>query len=148
MNTPRPGRPTVPQWLERRLREAGGSVPFQAYMEWVLHDPEHGAYGSGQLSIGPRGDFATAPSLGADFARLLAPQVAQWLALLPGDTPLALVETGPGEGHLALQLAEALAGRLARPGGAHRAGAGGAESRAWSNVSAAAEGLPPAGALV
>ncbi len=99
----------MPLWLERRLREAGGSVPFQTYMEWVLHDPEHGAYGSGQLTIGPRGDFATAPSLGAEFARLVAPQVAQWLALLPQATPLALVETGPGEGHLALQLAEALA---------------------------------------
>jgi SAM-dependent MidA family methyltransferase len=77
-------------------------------MDWVLHDPEHGAYGSGELSIGRQGDFATAPSLGTDFAELLAPQLAQWLGLLPADTPLALVETGPGEGHLALQLAEAL----------------------------------------
>jgi SAM-dependent MidA family methyltransferase len=77
-------------------------------MEWVLHDPEHGAYGSGRLSIGPRGDFATAPSLGPDFAELLAPQLAEWLALLPDDTPLALVETGPGEGQLALQLSQAL----------------------------------------
>jgi SAM-dependent MidA family methyltransferase len=77
-------------------------------MEWVLHDPEHGAYGRGALSIGPQGDFATAPSLGEEFAQLLAPQVAQWLDLLPADIPLALVETGPGEGHLAGQLAEAL----------------------------------------
>jgi len=46
--------------------------------------------------------------LGEEFARLLAPQVAHWLALLPADEPLALVETGPGEGQLALQLAEAL----------------------------------------
>jgi SAM-dependent MidA family methyltransferase len=83
-------------------------VPFLDYMEWVLHDPDHGAYGSGRLQIGPAGDFATAPSLGAEFAHLLAPQVAQWLALLPADQPLALVETGPGEGQLALQLAEAI----------------------------------------
>jgi SAM-dependent MidA family methyltransferase len=96
-------------------------------MEWALHDPEHGAYGSGRLRIGPRGDFATAPSLGADFAALLAPQIAQWLQQLEVDPsrshpaaagtaaaslaqrPLALVETGPGEGQLAGQLAEALA---------------------------------------
>jgi SAM-dependent MidA family methyltransferase len=80
-------------------------------MEWVLHDPDHGAYGSGRLRIGPRGDFATAPSLSADFAELLAPQLAQWLEhlLRPADpAPLALVETGPGEGTLALQLADAL----------------------------------------
>jgi SAM-dependent MidA family methyltransferase len=83
-------------------------VPFLDYMQWVLHDPEHGAYGSGRLAIGPRGDFVTAPSLGPEFAQLLAPQLAQWLALLPADAPLSLVETGPGEGQLAQQLAEAL----------------------------------------
>ncbi len=108
MKKPHPAPVAVPAWLRDRLIQAGGSVPFLDYMEWVLHDPEHGAYGSGRLSIGPRGDFATAPSLGAEFAQLLAPQVAQWLDRLPQDAPLALVETGPGEGQLALQLAQAL----------------------------------------
>jgi len=101
-----------PAWLEQRLRQAGGSVPFLTYMEWVLHDPEQGAYGAGRLRIGPEGDFVTSPSLGADFAALLAPQIAQWLAHLGyavGSGPLALIETGPGEGDLALHLAEALA---------------------------------------
>ena len=96
-------------------------MPFRTFMTWALHDPEHGAYGSGRLRIGPRGDFATSPSLGPAFARLLAPQIVAWLQALPprsplaplaGDAPLALVETGPGEGHLARQLAEELA-RLA-----------------------------------
>ena len=98
----------APAWLEQRLRAAGGSVPFLTYMQWALHDPEHGAYGSGRLQVGPRGDFATSPSLGPDFAELLAPQIAQWLEALPGPEPLALVEAGPGEGDLALQLAQAL----------------------------------------
>ena len=83
-------------------------MPFLTYMEWALHDPEHGAYGSGRLQVGPRGDFATSPSLGPDFAGLLAPQLAQWLQALPGTETLALVEAGPGEGDLALQLAQAL----------------------------------------
>jgi SAM-dependent MidA family methyltransferase len=78
-------------------------------MQWALHDPEHGAYGSGRLQVGPRGDFATSPSLGPDFAALLAPQIAQWLQQQPADQPLALVEAGPGEGDLALQLAQELA---------------------------------------
>jgi SAM-dependent MidA family methyltransferase len=121
----------APEWLARRLLAAGGAVPFRTYMEWVLHDPEYGFYGSGRLRIGPRGDFATAPSLGPEFAALLAPQIAQWLedlaaglpraapmeaAAVPvavpdgaGRRPLALVETGPGEGDLAAQLAAALA---------------------------------------
>jgi SAM-dependent MidA family methyltransferase len=101
----------VPGWLLQRLEAAGRAVPFRTYMEWVLHDPLHGAYGAGRLRIGPAGDFATAPSLGPDFAALLAPQLAEWLTGLAaaGPGPLALVETGPGEGSLALQLAEALA---------------------------------------
>ncbi len=103
---------SVPGWLLQRLRAAGGSVPFRTYMDWVLHDPQHGAYGSGRLRIGPAGDFTTAPSLGADFAALLAPQVADWLAELAATTPpaerLALIESGPGEGSLASDLAEAL----------------------------------------
>jgi SAM-dependent MidA family methyltransferase len=77
-------------------------------MEWALHDPDHGAYGTGRLRVGPRGDFATSPSLGPAFADLLAPQLAEWLQAL-GPGPLALVETGPGEGDLARQLAAALA---------------------------------------
>ncbi|MGB5136424.1 MAG: SAM-dependent methyltransferase, partial [Prochlorococcaceae cyanobacterium] len=101
---------SVPGWLQQRLAAAGGAVPFSTYMDWVLHDPGQGAYGSGRLRIGRRGDFVTAPSLGADFAALLAPQLAEWLeqlATAPG--PLALVEAGPGEGSLAADLAAALA---------------------------------------
>lgn len=97
-----------PAWLAERLRCQGGSVPFHTYMEWVLHDPEHGAYASGRLRIGPQGDFTTAPSLGDDFAALLVPQVAAWLEQL-GPGPLALVEAGPGEGTLAVDLAARLA---------------------------------------
>ena len=97
-----------PVWLHERLQNAGGRVPFRTYMQWALHDPEHGAYGSGRLQVGPRGDFATSPSLGPDFAALLAPQIAQWLQALPTEVPLALIETGPGEGQLALQLAQEL----------------------------------------
>lgn len=101
-----------PAWLQQRLREAASPVPFRTYMEWVLHDPEHGAYGAGRLRIGPTGDFVTSPSLGADFADLLVPQIAQWLEQLGpanGAGSLALLETGPGEGDLALHLARALA---------------------------------------
>ena len=101
----------VPDWLRARLEAAGGQVPFCTYMDWALHDPDHGAYGAGRLRIGPSGDFATSPSLGPDFAVLLAPQIADWLEeQLPaaGPSPVALVEAGPGEGQLALQLAEAL----------------------------------------
>ena len=99
----------APLWLAERLNLAGGWVPFSTYMDWALHDPQYGAYGSGRLQVGPRGDFATSPSLGSDFAELLLPQVLQWLDQHPQDQPLALVETGPGEGQLALQLSTGIA---------------------------------------
>jgi SAM-dependent MidA family methyltransferase len=94
--------------MVQRLQAVGGAVPFRTFMEWALHDPDHGAYGTGRLRVGPRGDFATSPSLGPAFADLLAPQLAEWLQAL-GPGPLALIETGPGEGDLARQLAAALA---------------------------------------
>jgi SAM-dependent MidA family methyltransferase len=102
---------SVPQWVQQPLRQAGGRLCFRDYMELVLHDPQHGAYGSGRLQVGPSGDFATSPSLGPEFAQLLAPQLADWLGALASssDGPLALVEAGPGEGSLAADLAEALA---------------------------------------
>ena len=105
-----PPSSALPAWLLQRFEAAGAAVPFRTYMEWVLHDPLHGAYGAGRLRIGPAGDFATAPSLGPDFAALLAPQLAEWLTALAAAAQgaLALVEAGPGEGSLALQLAEAL----------------------------------------
>lgn len=106
-STDSPSFHPCPPWLAERLRQAGGSVPFRIYMHWALHDPAHGAYASGRLQIGPQGDFTTAPSLGPDFAALLAPQLAQWLREL-GEGPLAIVETGAGEGSLAADLAEAL----------------------------------------
>ena len=131
-----PATAACPDWLATRLERAGGSVPFQTFMDWALHDPSHGAYGTGALRIGPSGDFATAPSLGPEFAALLAPQLAGWLTALAdaipeapspatfaaagitppspeeaeaSGRPLALIEAGPGEGSLALQLAQALA---------------------------------------
>ena len=105
----------VPPWLLERLLAKGGEISFSTYMDWVLHDPQYGAYGSGRLRIGPQGDFVTSPSLGGDFSALLAPQLVEWLlpllaeqAMATGER-LALVESGPGEGTLALDLALVLA---------------------------------------
>lgn len=101
-------RGTLPQWLVDRLQTFGGSVPFGTFMDWALHDQDHGYYGSGRARIGPAGDFATSPSLGSEFSALLLPQLIEWLDTLPGQR-LSLMEAGPGEGQLARQLAEGLA---------------------------------------
>lgn len=103
-----------PAWLAHHLQQAGGVVPFRHFMDWVLNDPDHGYYGSGQACIGPEGDFVTSPSLGSDFAALLAKQLADWIGVLqarpsrPEAERLSIVDVGPGEGHLAADLIVAL----------------------------------------
>ena len=101
-----------PAWLAHHLQQAGGVVPFSRFMDWALNDPGHGYYGSGQARIGVQGDFVTSPSLGSDFAALLAVQVGQWLSRLMAESPpgaqLSLVECGPGTGQLALDLVREL----------------------------------------
>jgi len=96
-----------PAWLLDRLRQSGGEIPFSMFMDWALHDPVHGAYGAGHLTVGPDGDFATSPSLGEDFADLLVDQLVDWLGDLGERHPddrLSVVDVGPGEGTLTAQL--------------------------------------------
>jgi len=87
-----------------RFEAEGGRMSFRRFMELALHDPVHGAYGSGRLRVGTKGDFVTSPSMGSDFAALLAVQLAEWLDQIHAEAPassLSLVEVGPGEGDLA-----------------------------------------------
>ena len=87
-----------------RFEAEGGRMSFRRFMELALHDPVDGAYGSGRLRVGTKGDFVTSPSMGSDFAALLATQLAEWLDQIHAEapaSPLSLVEVGPGEGDLA-----------------------------------------------
>ena len=102
-----------PEWLVDRIINSGGSISFYKYMDLVLNDRENGFYSTGRLNIGKDGDFCTSPSLGNDFARLLAIQVVDWLLDLEKSgiesELLSLVEIGPGEGTLSRDLAIAIA---------------------------------------
>ena len=96
-----------PEWLQQRLQQHGGRVPFSTFMDWALHDPFHGAYGSGHLRVGKAGDFVTSLSLGDEFSGLLIHQLIEWLQLLAVRHPearLSIVDVGPGEGDLIAQL--------------------------------------------
>ena len=101
-----------PKWLIDLIRGRGGSISFYEYMDLVLNDPENGFYSTGRLKIGKDGDFCTSPSLGNDFARLLAIQVVQWLLDLEKATTdsdvFSLIEIGPGEGVLSRDLIDAI----------------------------------------
>ena len=102
-----------PEWLVDRIINSGGSISFYKYMDLVLNDLENGFYSTGRLNIGKDGDFCTSPSLGNDFARLLAIQVVEWLTDLEKSgiksELFSLVEIGPGEGTLSRDLVLAIA---------------------------------------
>jgi SAM-dependent MidA family methyltransferase len=91
------------------LKQLGGVTSFRQFMDLALNDPNDGFYGSGRARVARDGDFVTSPSLGPDFAGLLAIQVARWLSALPEEIPtLSLIEIGPGAGDLLADLVDAL----------------------------------------
>ena len=73
-------------------------VPFEQFMAWALHDPQHGYYARRISRVGERGDFTTAPML----SEAPAMAIAAWVAKAAKETKCwNLIEIGPGEGTLA-----------------------------------------------
>ena len=78
--------------------ESDSPVPFERFMAWALHDPEHGYYARRITGVGQRGDFTTAPMLSDAPARA----IAAWAVKAMRETGCRdLIEIGPGEGTLA-----------------------------------------------
>lgn len=80
--------------LREEIDRAGGWISFARYMQIVLHEPGAGYYAGAAQKLGPRGDFVTAPELGALFGRTLARQIADL-----GSSEV--LELGAGSGALA-----------------------------------------------
>ena len=97
----------VADHLRSLIAAAGGFLPFPRFMEAALYAPGLGYYMAGQARFGARGDFVTAPEISPLFARCLATQLAELLALAGGGD---LVEYGGGSGALAAGLLQALDG--------------------------------------
>ncbi|MCM2264907.1 MAG: SAM-dependent methyltransferase [Desulfuromonadales bacterium] len=93
--------------LRGRIAETGG-LPFAEFMAACLYHPQFGYYMTPRERIGKCGDFFTSSSVHAVFGRLVARQLAQMAKLLGGEV-FQIVEQGPGEGHLALDILDALA---------------------------------------
>jgi len=92
--------------LRSQIDENGG-LPFAEFMAACLYHPEYGYYMTERQRIGKGGDFFTSTSVHAVFGRLIARQLVQMAGLLGGDT-FQVVEQGAGEGHLALDILDAL----------------------------------------
>jgi len=94
------------------IAAAGGTLPFDRYMELALYAPGLGYYSAGSTKLGAAGDFVTAPELSPLFARCVARQVEEILTAIRGGSVL---EIGAGDGALAVELLSALGRRDALP---------------------------------
>jgi len=92
---------TLTQLIHDAIREQGGWISFEHYMQMALYQPGLGYYTAGSERFGSDGDFVTAPMLGQLFAASLASQCAQILDFDDCDT---IVEFGAGNGDLAANI--------------------------------------------
>ena len=107
--------------IEAEVDAFGGAIPFSRYMEIALQAPRLGYYRAGLQSFGPGGDFVTAPEISPLFARAVARQVAQGLAL---TQTREVIEIGAGSGAMAARMLACLVSgggvryRILEPSGA------------------------------
>lgn len=94
--------------LLRKKIEAEGGVNFATFMEHCLYHPDYGYYTTSRTRIGKDGDFFTSSSVHSLFGRLVARQLEQMWQLL-GQGEFTIAEQGAGEGHLCLDVLDALA---------------------------------------
>lgn len=101
-----------PPELAHAVADAGGWLPFDAFMALALYAPGWGYYTGGRRKFGllpsSGSDFVTAPELSPHFGRALAAQVLQ---ALQATGTREVWEFGAGSGALAEQLLQSLAER-------------------------------------
>lgn len=98
--------------LREQIRQAGGALPFDRFMEQALYAPGLGYYSNGLRKFGSGGDFVTAPEIGDLFGRSLARGVAPVVGETGGD----VLELGAGSGALAVDLLRELDSLATLPG--------------------------------
>jgi SAM-dependent MidA family methyltransferase len=87
--------------------ERDGPIPFAAFMEAALYDPEFGYYMTPGPRIGREGDYYTSLDVHPIFAELVGRQIAQAAETISPTGEFTIVEMGAGKGLLALHLLNA-----------------------------------------
>lgn len=100
-----PPDPRLAVRLRRRIAEEG-PLPFSAFVDAALYDPEAGFYATGGVA-GRRGDFLTSPEVGPLFGAVVARALDRWWDELGRPDPFVVVEGGAGPGTLARTVARA-----------------------------------------
>lgn len=93
--------PKCESWLADLIKQAGGHITFERFMEFALHHPQHGYYAAKVRSVGPAGDFSTSATLCPAFGEALARWSLARARETFADESFALIELGAGDGQLA-----------------------------------------------
>jgi len=102
------GNPRLVDLIREEM--AGGTMPFERFMELALYHPEHGYYRE-PGRIGPQGDFLTSPAIHPMFGWAVGAW-CQWAwEQLGRPADFAIIEPGAGEGRLATAILDWAAGR-------------------------------------
>ena len=92
---------SLSQFIKNHIR-LEGPISLARYMDYCLLHPQFGYYTQGK-AIGADGDFITAPEISQCFGEMVGlwclDLIKQMLTLRP-DTPIHLIELGPGRGVL------------------------------------------------
>jgi len=99
--------------IRNALDQAGGWLPFSAYMEMALYAPGLGYYTAGNRKFGQQGDFVTAPETSALFGQCLALQCVELLQATGGGD---ILEVGAGSGVMAVDVLTELKHQQCLPG--------------------------------
>ena len=99
--------------LERRLIEQikrGGPITFRDFMQAALYDPELGYYNTHRQKFGAEGDYYTSSNVHPAFGAVLAKALCEMWAneSVADSNSLDIVEFGPGNGQLSLDIISAL----------------------------------------
>lgn len=94
------------QFIFQQISDQGG-ISFSEFMQHCLYHPQYGYYMHSRSRIGSQGDFFTSSSVHRLFGALISRQLTQMWHLL-GEKEFTIVEQGAGEGHLALDILDAL----------------------------------------
>lgn len=87
--------------IEKVIAKRNAPIPFADFMELALYHPEFGYYTNTSFTMGPHGDFTTAPEISPLFAKCFARQLLQIFAQLH---TIEILELGAGTGRFAYDL--------------------------------------------
>jgi len=84
-----------------------GPIPFDAFLEHALYDPDYGFFSRGGGAGRAGRDFVTSPEVGTLFGLFVSRALERWWQRLGEPDPFVVVEVGAGRGRLAADVLRA-----------------------------------------